>query len=147
MSPFLIPLIEDALILTCAAFAYREGQRPERLGALWLGANTIAGVLLLGGDSPTVHLVLDGVYAVGLLPLAIIYVSYWVGLLTLIAAALFGLEAVYLVNDWPIDRAYADINNALGLAGPLVMLICGLANGWRRRRRSMVEERAFPQPV
>ncbi|CAN7415215.1 hypothetical protein LJR225_002660 [Phenylobacterium sp. LjRoot225] len=136
MHPYVIPLSENLLILGCALFAYREGGIAERIGSVWLACNTIVGSLLLvlRVDSLTTHLVADGVFATGLLPLAVIFASYWVGLVTLAASALFALEAVYLINDWPIDRLFANVNNGLAIAIPLVILCSGLANRRRRRR-------------
>jgi hypothetical protein len=53
---------------------------------------------------------------------------------TLIAAALFTLEAVYLLNDWPADNTYVWINNSLWLLAPIVLLISGFFNRQRARR-------------
>ena len=119
-----------------AAFAYKEGGRGDRLGALWYGVNIAVGACfnLIGLSSPTAHLTSDGIFATGLLPLAVIYASYWVGAVTFIAAALFSLEALYLVNEWPIDVTYAMVNNALCIAIPLVLLVSGACNGRMRRR-------------
>jgi hypothetical protein len=95
-----------------------------------------------GYDAPVVHLVEDGVFAVGLLPLAMIFVSYWIGLVTLIAAALFSLEAIYLLNDWPTDLTYAWVNNTLWLSVPLVFLSAGGANLLRKRRDARRQQQA-----
>jgi hypothetical protein len=129
-------VIEYALMGVCAAFAYRQGGRAERTGAVWFCANmAVSAVASFAGlVSPVIQLVEDGVFALGLLPLAMIYVSYWMGLLTFIAAALFSLEALYLLNDWQIDTTYIWVNNALWLSAPLVFLICGLSNLRKSRR-------------
>lgn len=134
------------IMCASAAFAYNEGGRGDRLGAIWYGVNIVvgAGFNLVGLASPTAHLTSDGIFAIGLLPLAVIYASYWVGAVTLIAAALFSLEALYLINEWPIDAAYAAANNALCIAIPLVLLVSGVSNRWRRRRaRAVLTPPAF----
>ena len=147
MSAGLPFLIQNVLIAGCAIFAYRQGGRAERLGAVWFGVNMIVGVTLglSGWASPVVQLVEDGIFALGLLPLTMIYVSYWMGLLTLIAAALFSLEAAYLLNDRPVDNLYIWVNNLLWLAAPLVLLSCGITN-WRHNRKAALAAQA-PAPV
>lgn len=135
---YAIMAIEYAAMLACAAFAYRQGGRAEQIGAVWFSANMIisAAAYVSGFASPVVQLVEDGVFALGLLPLAMIYVSYWMGLLTFIAAALFSLEALYLLNDWQIDTTYIWVNNILWLSAPLVFLVCGFTNVRRNRRKA-----------
>lgn len=134
------PLVaaEYLMMGACAAFAYKQGDRAERLGAAWFATNMAVGsaVGFIGFDAPVVHLVEDGVFAVGLLPMAMIFVSYWIGLVTLIAAALFSLEAFYLLNDMPTDLAYAWVNNCLWLSVPLVFLSAGSAKFLEKRREA-----------
>jgi hypothetical protein len=128
-----------------AAFAFQQGERGDRLGAVWFAANVMFGGLfeLFGLSSPTMHLVTDGVFATGLLPLAIIYASYWVGALCLIAAALFALEAVYLINEQVVDHTYAVANNALILSMPMVLYVSGGWNVFQRWRK----QRCKPLPT
>jgi hypothetical protein len=146
MKAFAVFAIEYLLAFGCAAFAFRQGDRPERLGAILLVIDLIGGatINLLRLDSPTLYLIEDGVFAVGLLPLAVIYVSYWIGAATLLAAALFSLEALYLVNDWTLDNTYMRINNGLWLALPLTFLISGICNWLRRRRDAASISAALP---
>ena len=138
----LIFVIEYALIAACTAFAYFHGGQVERMGAIWFGVNMIVsamvGLARLG--SPVVQLVQDGIFALGLLPLTMIYVSYWMGALTMIAAALFTLEAMYLLADRPADLLYVWVNNILWLLAPLVFLVCGIMS-MRKNRRAAREER------
>lgn len=140
----LILAIEYALVAACAGFAYSQGGRAERMGAIWFGANMAvsATAYIAGLASPVVQLVEDGIFALGLLPLAMIYVSYWMGLLTFVAAALFTLEAFYLLNDRPIDTLYLWVNNILWLSAPLILLVCGVANLRRKRRAARAEREA-----
>lgn len=144
MHPYVIPLTLNVVILGIAWFAHREGGLAERLGAIWLGCNTVIGatLLLLHLDSPLSHLIADGIFAIGLLPLAVIFASYWIGLVTFAAAALFSLEAFYLINEWPMDRTFAQINNVLVLSVPIVLLCSGVVNRHRRKRRERAERRA-----
>lgn len=123
------------VIGACAGFAYVQGDTGARLGAAWFALNMAvsAAVNFLGLDSTLAHLVEDGVFALGLLPLAMIFVSYWIGLVTLSAAALFSLEAVYLLNDRPVDNVYAWINNTLWYLIPIIFLASGFANLLRNR--------------
>jgi len=141
MHPYVIPLTLNLFNLGCALLAYREGGLAERLGAVWLGCNTVIGavLLILHLDSPVSHLIADGVFATGLLPLAVIFASYWIGVVTFAAAALFSLEAFYLINEWPVDRTFSQTNNVLMLSMPLVMLCSGVVNLWQRKRRERSE--------
>jgi hypothetical protein len=136
MQTYVLLAVEFLASIACAVFAYVRGGRAERLGAVWFILNTTLSVggYLAGFNSPLVHLIEDGVYALGLLPLAMIFVSYWIGLVTFVAAALFVLEAVYLLNDWPTDLTYMWFNNCLWLLPPLIFLACGLANRSPKRR-------------
>jgi hypothetical protein len=136
------------MALGSAAFAYVHGERGDRVGALWYSVNVIvSGIFnLVGLSSPTAHLISDGIFATGLLPLAVIYASYWVGALTLIGAGLFALEAVYLIDERAIDLAYATANNALCIAVPIVLMIsggCNLWRSWRARQRKPLDDSAL----
>lgn len=136
MLSYALVAAEYVLMAACAAFAFNQGGRAERLGAAWFAINMAVSAIanVLGHDEPVVHLVEDGIFAVGLLPLAMIFVSYWIGLVTLIAAALFSLEALYLLNDWPTDNTYAWLNNCLWLSVPLVFLSAGSSSFLKNRR-------------
>ena len=140
------PLVaaEYVVMGACAAFAYKQGDRAERLGAIWFAINmAVTAVFIFAGvDSPVVHLVEDGIFAVGLLPMAMIFVSYWIGLVTLIAAALFSLEALYLLNDWPTDLTYAWVNNTLWLSVPVVFLSAGTTKYLKHRRETRRQQEA-----
>jgi hypothetical protein len=136
MHGYLFAAADYLIIGSSAVFAFRQGDTAERRGILWLALNMLASIVAsgFGLESPTAHLVEDGLFALGLLPLAVIYVSYVVGVLTLIATGLFTLEAFYLINERPSDSLYAWINNGLWLSVPLVFLASGCMNMSRRRR-------------
>jgi hypothetical protein len=123
-------------LLGAAVFAYATGGSGERRAAIWWGGNYIVTTIVVaaGWGSPTVQLVLDGICATGFLPLAIFYVSWWAGAVALLSAALFGLEAAYLLSDQKVDLLYMQVNNLITLATGLVFLVCGAANLHARRR-------------
>jgi hypothetical protein len=125
-----------ALMVGAAGFAFAMGGTVERLAAAWWAGNCILNTTLIavGWDSPTVQLVLDGICATGFLPFAVIFVSWWAGALTLLAASVFTLEAIYLLQEKPADMFYAAVNNAITLATGFVFLASGLAGLWSRRR-------------
>ena len=144
MQAYPLLVAEYVVMGACAAFAYKQGGRAERLGAAWFAINMVvsAAFSFTGYDAPVIHLVEDGIFAVGLLPMAMIFVSYWIGLVTLIAAALFSLEAFYLLNDMPTDLTYAWVNNCLWLSVPLVFLSAGSAKFLEKRREARRARRA-----
>ena len=128
--------VDYLFMLGGASFAYKHGGTAERFGAMWYALNTClsAAMTVFSPDSPTAHLVSDGTFAIGILPLAMIYVSYEMGLIALISAALFSLEAVYLINDRPADLFYAWSNNVLCLLIPIVFWGGGFIARARSRR-------------
>ena len=136
MIKLVIFVAQFGLLLSSATFAFATGGQAERRGAIWFLINYLigTGLGLVGWNSPTATLILDGVYATGLLPLAIIYVSWWVGAMALLAAAAFSLEAVYLIQDLPANAFYLLCTNGITVAIGLVFLASGAAN-WLRRRR------------
>jgi len=73
------PLVaaEYMVMAACAAFAFKQGDRAERLGAAWFATNMVVSAVFnfAGLDTPVVHLVEDGIFAVGLLPMAMILPS------------------------------------------------------------------------
>lgn len=144
MLTYALVAAEYVLMVACAVFAFKQGDRAEQLGAAWFGLNMAVSAIanVLGHDAPVVHLVEDGIFAIGLLPLAMIFVSYWIGLVTLVASALFSLEALYLLNDWPTDNAYAWLNNTLWLSVPLVFLGAGGSNFLKNRREARRQRQA-----
>ena len=116
--------VENAITLAICLFAIRAGGRAERLAGFWLGASITVYVLLMAlrQASPTLSLVNDGVFAVGLLPLAMIFVSWGIGVMTLIQAFSFAVEAFYLLTDRPIDPLYVALTNWAGVFISLTLL-------------------------
>jgi hypothetical protein len=50
------------------------------------------------------------------------------------------LEAIYLLNDRPVDNAYLWINNSLWLLVPLIFLVSGFSNRMKNRRVARVSD-------
>ena len=136
----------DIALLATVAFAVLKGGRPERLGALWLLFNVAIHTLLqlYGPRTTAFDLMADGIYATGLLPLAFFFVSWWIGIQTLIACAGFGIEAFYLLLDRPVDYTFTGISNLLFGAGILNLFGATLGSLWHRRRSAARTAAAFP---
>jgi hypothetical protein len=138
--PFVIILIIAVVLLTCG-YAIKFGDRVIRLGGIWILANIVVHALFtLGGGivSPTLHLIDDGIYATGLLPLAFYSVSPWIGALALLACGSFALQSYYLLSDRHTDLFFLVINNSL-TAACLLTLIAGTTAsilGRRQERRT-----------
>jgi hypothetical protein len=128
-----------AITLVCG-FAIKFGDQVMRMAGIWLLANimfhTVAS--LVWDASPTIHLIDDGIYATGLLPLAFFSVSPWIGGLALLACGSFILQSVYLLTDQSTDRLFVTINNGITLAILLLLMIGSTADLLRRRRERAV---------
>jgi hypothetical protein len=127
---------ELAVIFSVCAFALRMGGTPERIAGGWLLANVSLYTLMLVFEnaSPTLSLVNDGIFSIGLLPLAMIYVSRGVGLMTLIQAISFAVQAYYLLQDRPIDQTYLWLTN-LACFGVVSTLLAATISVLMRQRR------------
>lgn len=124
------------LILT-TAFALWKGGRSERIGAVWLFSLAVAGLAneLSGARSPILDFVADGVYATGLLPGAIYFVSWWIGVQTVLAGIGFMLEAAYLMLDRPVDATFTHLGNVIFAASVINLFVASAASAWSRRRK------------
>src|SRR4051794_29763846 len=111
---FLIIFIIAAQVLIFGS-AIRYGDRVIRLAAVWICVNIgVHHVLSVGGvASPTFHLINDGIYATGLLPLAFFSVSPWTGVLALLACGSFVLQSFYLLSERATDRLFMTVNDAI----------------------------------
>jgi hypothetical protein len=140
----LLSLLTALVVLLIFGFAIKYGDRAIRLGAIWLVVNmSLHFVLSLGGRaSPTLHLIDDGIYATGLLPLAFFTVSYWIGVLALLACGSFILQSVYLLADRPTDWTYAHINDAITVCCLLTLIAGGVASILERRKERREEAQA-----
>jgi hypothetical protein len=129
-----------AEILACG-FAINCGDRTLRWTGIWILGNSLFHTLLACGGvtSPTLHLINDGVYATGLLPLAFLTVSPWVGALALLACGAFIVQSVYLLSDRPTDWTFAVLNNVITVVA-LATLATGAAIAMLDRRRDRLED-------
>jgi hypothetical protein len=136
-------IIWTAIVATPCGFVIRFGDRVMRLAAIWMLANIVAhsAASLAWDGSPTFHLVDDGIYATGLLPLAFFSVSPWIGALALLACGSFILQSVYLLADRPTDLMFMVVNNVITLTALLVLTVGG-AGPLVRRVRERARARA-----
>ncbi|HEX5262761.1 MAG TPA: hypothetical protein VFW13_04505, partial [Phenylobacterium sp.] len=94
----------------------------------------LATTFLPVGIQPIAELVIDGLAALALLAVVLIYGSLWLGGAMLIYAAQFTLYAYYFVTERPNDRFHAIVNNA-DFVGITLCLVIGTAVAWRGRVR------------
>ncbi len=133
-SPLVLGLI--ALTLGITLFALWKGGPPERIGAALILANALLsniGDFLFPDAIPSVvWLIGDGLTAVGLLVVAVVYASFWLGGVMILYAALFTLHSFYFVTGRPVDLFHARANN-LDFLGISICLAIGTIIAWRRR--------------
>lgn len=127
-----------AFLVLTTLHVLKDGDRAERIGVLWQLLNAAIQLVneLSGLKSTTVHLIADGVFAIGLLPAAVYYVSWWIGVQTLLSAVGFGLQAFYLLFDRPADHAFSNFSNVIFALMLLNLNIAAAASAWSRRRQS-----------
>ena len=128
-----------ALTLGICLLALWKGGSAERMGAALILANALlgnAGSLFFPDSIPAVvWLIGDGLTAVGLLIVAVVYASFWLGGVMILYAALFTLHSFYFVTSRPIDLFHARANN-LDFLGISICLAIGTIISWRRRIKS-----------
>jgi hypothetical protein len=133
-----IVFVAMALVLAGCLFSLWKGGRPERLGGAVVLANTFMVaviVFFVPNDSQAIpELVVDGLTAMGLLAVVLIYGSLWLGGAMLLYAVQFTLHAFYLVTERAPDHLHAVLNN-LDFSGIILCLVIGAAVAWRRRAR------------
>ncbi len=133
----LLVLVDWLLIAVACYGAWRWGGRPERGGAalvlVVLGAFVLAG--LVRGDELVrgLYLALDGLFALGLLLLAMRYVRRWLGVALLLQGVQFSLHAYYLVASRRYDNLYILVNNLVSF-GVVASLLFGVVLAWRAQR-------------
>lgn len=144
------------LAVTCLC-AWFKGGRPERSGAVlyasaWAGFDlTIAISRSLGVSSSAnftilLNLTSDMVVAVGLLIIALRYMSLWLGAAMWVQSLCFVVHSLMLDGDSAGQRVYLAITNVLSFA-VLACLLTGTLASWRRRV-STVRRVAFqPTPL
>jgi hypothetical protein len=138
MPDSLLPQIISLLGLLGCLFSLWKGGPPERIGGAVVLATLLLTILattfLPVGIQPIAELVIDGLAALALLAVVLIYGSLWLGGAMLIYAAQFTLYAYYFVTERPNDRFHAIVNNA-DFVGITFCLVIGTAVAWRGRVR------------
>ena len=89
------------------------------------------------GSQPVGELIIDGLTAVGLLGVVLLYGSLWLGGAMLLYAVQFSLHAFYFVTERTPDRLHAILNN-IDFSGIIGCLVIGTAVAWRRHARAAV---------
>lgn len=133
-SPIVIAL--TLLTLGICLFALWKGGQAERFGAGLILTNallsTVGDLLFPHADLAILWLIADGLTAVGLLVVAVVYASFWLGGVMLLYAILFTLHSFYFVTGREVDLFHARVNNA-DFLGISVCLAIGTIIAWRRR--------------
>ena len=135
------PIVQGLLLFSLAACGYGlvKGGRAERIAALIILINFAIGAVgnpMLGGAGLVFRLVNDAVAAFGLMALAVIYGSLWLGIAMLLYGGQFTLHAYYFVAGRSVsDHFHAVVNNALFFAIS-TSLVAGTTLAWRRRIRA-----------
>jgi hypothetical protein len=132
---FAISYILILFVLITCLFTFVKGGPAERVGAVVILANLLAGVLNEAQlHDQLITLAIDGLTALALLVVAVRYASFWLGGVMLLYALQFGLDAYYLVLEQPRDNLHVILNNIDFFAVSLC-LSTGTALAWRRRVR------------
>jgi len=127
------------LVLAGSGFSLWKGGPPERLGGWVVLANLflvmLTSAILPAGSQAVGELTVDGLTAVVLLGIVLIYGSLWLGGAMLLYAVQFTLHAFYFVTERRSDNLHAIVNN-LDFMGIISCLVIGTIVAWRRRGRS-----------
>ena len=138
MPASLLPQVISLFGLFGCLFSLWKGGVPERVGGGVVLATLLLPILatpfLPVAMQPIAELVIDGMAALALLAVVLIYGSLWLGGAMLLYAAQFSLYAYYFVAERPNDRFHAVVNNG-DFMGITFCLIIGTAVAWWRRTR------------
>ena len=124
-----------AFVVSGVLLAAWKGGKAERLAAVVVAANMILGLAtsqLAPDFEGMVRFANDGLAAVALLAVTLIYGAPWMGGVMLLFAAQFSMHSYYLVMARESDYVYALINN-INFSGIIWCLIIGTVVSWRRR--------------
>lgn len=133
---FILAVFGWTLTVAVCVLAWLRGGTAERWGS---GLNLIgtvcaqAAYLLAPGSRDVALLIVDGVLAMGLLLLAVRYMSLWIGGAMLLQATQFILHTYYFVMELPHDRLFGVANDAVTF-GILACILAGIVRAWLRRR-------------
>lgn len=146
MSAISIKLVLNALFFAGAVLAIWKGGPAERFGGMAVIANVLIGQTLhmLAPDlDDMVRLVNDGLTALVLLGVTVLYSALWMGGVMLLFAVQFSMHSYYLVTERPTDHLYALVNN-LDFMGVSNFLLLGTGAAWLARARRTKRETAVP---
>lgn len=133
-SPIVLAL--TLLTLGICLLALWKGGQAERIGAGLILANallsSVGDLLFPHMDLAVLWLVGDGLTALGLLIVAVVYASFWLGGVMILYAILFTLHSFYFVTNREVDLFHARVNN-LDFLGISICLAIGTIIAWRRR--------------
>ncbi|MBO9557522.1 MAG: hypothetical protein J7515_02915 [Caulobacter sp.] len=134
----LAPFLGWAATFLVCGLAWTKGGPAERWGsAIILIGAVAAGLIqmLLPARPETIALLLlEGLYSLAFLGLALRYASPWLGGAMILQAIQFGLHAYYIVGERAHDRGFYLINN-LNSIGVLICILFGIFATWRKRGR------------
>jgi hypothetical protein len=135
MSAYALAILAFVSSLASCGFALAKGGSQERIAAAIILANLAA----TAANETWLHdqrvlLTIDGLTAVGLLPLLMRSASVWLGVVMLLYGIQFGLHAFYFVLERPKDALHVTINNSNFLAISLCLGF-GTMVAWRDHRR------------
>jgi hypothetical protein len=137
MSPLVLTL--TAASLAALSFALWRGGPAERLAALCVIGNIVAGAILsrtIGRAGGMTQFANDGATALALLLVAVRYASPWMIGVMFFYAAQFSMHAYYMMSGRNnADYLHALVNN-LNFAGVILCLVIGTLVAWRRRART-----------
>ncbi len=132
----LITAIFDGVAVGTMALAWAKGSAAERVGTSLnlLMVVLVSAVHEYAPATIVADLVMttDGIFALALLGLAVVYAYPWVGVALLLQGVQFGLHATYYVQHRQADLLHAWVNN-LDSWGVLICLFVGTVLAWRRR--------------
>ncbi|THD77404.1 MAG: hypothetical protein E7812_15860 [Phenylobacterium sp.] len=137
--PILIAILAAAFLglLNCL-LALVKGDAAERLGAGVIIANLAVAfarqMIFHGGALQVAALCNDGLTALVLLALTLRYASLWLGVVMLLYALLFGLNAYYFVLERHGDLLYMVVSD-VDFFGVNLALFVGTVTAWTRRRQ------------
>ena len=145
MSTIFIFALQIGLALAGVLFAALRGGPAERLSATVVVANIILGLAVrefFPGFESMFRFINDGLAAVALLAVTVLYAAPWMGGVMLFYAAQFSLHSYYLVTGRPdTDYLHALVNN-IDFGGVICCLIAGTVAALLRRGRRLREMRA-----
>jgi hypothetical protein len=135
----------DIVFITLIALTYGvcglalwKGEAAERWGAglflLSTALESLAQTFKIP-DFPMIELVGDGLTAIGLLVLLMIYGRLWLGAAMLFQAAQFTLHSFYLVTEREHDAFHVVVNN-VNFMGLVLSIAVGAAMSIYRRSRA-----------